>query len=88
MSEPEQFAISCPRCGIPMIAGQLRDPANVIHIESLCSLEGSSLDAWVCPACGHVELHASHPEDLAHHDIWDQDLGIEEKDWEDWEENR
>jgi hypothetical protein len=87
MSEPKQSVISCPHCKIPMISGHLKDPANVIYIESLCSLERSSLDAWICPTCGHVELQAAHPEDLARHDISDEEVGIDQKDWQDWEGN-
>jgi hypothetical protein len=71
-----------------MIAGQLRESAKAIHIESLCSMESSSLDAWICPACGYVELYATHPEDLARHDISDEDLDSARKDWKDWEEDR
>jgi len=88
MSESRESGMSCPRCGTTMIAGHLKDPADVILIESLHSLESSSLQAWICPECGHVELEAADPEDLARHDISAEDLGINQedrKDWADWE---
>jgi hypothetical protein len=91
MSEPDLSAILCLHCQTPMIAGILKDPANVIHIESLCSLERSSLEAWICPECGYVELRVPHPKSLARHDISDEDLGIDRdnrKSWKDWEGKR
>jgi hypothetical protein len=88
MSEPEKPVIPCLHCGTLMILGHLKDPANVIHVESLCSRETSSLEAWICPACGHVELHATRPEGLARHDLSDRELGVDEDEWQDWEESR
>lgn len=87
MSESEESGIPCPRCWTPMIIGQLSDPVNVIHVESRCSLEGSSLEAWICPACAHVELLATHPEDPARHDISYEELGVDRDEWEGWAQN-
>jgi predicted RNA-binding Zn-ribbon protein involved in translation (DUF1610 family) len=81
MYEPEQPVNPCPRCGTAMLIGRLQDPVNVIYIESLCSLKSSSLHAWVCPACGHVDLQAVDPQNLACHDISDENLGIGQEDW-------
>ena len=81
MYEPEQPVAPCPRCGTAMLLAHLQDPVNVIYIESLRSLRGSPLHAWVCPACGHVELEAVDPASLARHDIPEQDLGISQDDW-------
>jgi predicted RNA-binding Zn-ribbon protein involved in translation (DUF1610 family) len=80
MYEPEQSVTPCPQCGTAMLIGHLQDPVNVIHIESLHSLQASSLYAWVCPACGHVDLQAVDPQSLARRDLSDQDLGID--DWD------
>jgi hypothetical protein len=82
MSEPEPSVILCLRCKTPMLAGHLKEATKIIHIQSLHSLEHCSLHAWICPACGHVELQAIHPEDLAHNDVSDEDLGIGQGDWE------
>ncbi|MBN1815278.1 MAG: hypothetical protein JXA14_25825 [Anaerolineae bacterium] len=73
-----------------MIAGHLKHPANTIFIESMCSSESSALEAWICPERGHVELQATHPKDLAHQDIPDEDLRINQdtqRNWDEWEEN-
>jgi hypothetical protein len=82
MSKPEQSVMCCPRCAVPMIAGHLKDPGNVIHVESLSSMECSSLSAWICPACGRVELQATHPEKLTRHDLSDEDLNAGRDEWE------
>jgi predicted RNA-binding Zn-ribbon protein involved in translation (DUF1610 family) len=87
MSESEESAALCPRCGTLMITGHLRAPANVIFVESLFSTRDSSLTAWICPACGHVELEATHPERLARHDIADRDL-FRQDEWQEWERRR
>ena len=87
MSELEQSVISCPRCGTPLIIGHLKDQGKVVVVESLRSLESSPLDAWICPACGHVELQATHPECLAYNDIPDKDLGAGRDEWKDWEDD-
>jgi predicted RNA-binding Zn-ribbon protein involved in translation (DUF1610 family) len=87
VSESEESTIPCPRCGSPMIPGHLKDPVNVVTIESLCSLETSSLEAWICPECGHVELQATDPQDLAHRDISAEDLRGKRDEWDEWEEN-
>lgn len=76
--------MSCPRCGTHMINGHLKDPVNAIIVESLCSLETSTLEALICPACGHIELQATHPEDLARHDISDEGPDAHSEDWKDW----
>jgi hypothetical protein len=81
MSEPEPSVIPCPRCNIPMLTGHLKEAVNVVHIESVHSLRHCSLRAWICPACGHVELQAIHPQDLARNDLSDEDLGFRRKDW-------
>lgn len=70
-----EVSIPCPHCGTEMIQGYLEGPMDTIHIESLQSLKGSPLQALICPACGHVELQATYPEDLARHDISDEELG-------------
>jgi predicted RNA-binding Zn-ribbon protein involved in translation (DUF1610 family) len=85
--ESEESTISCPRCGSPMIPGHLMDPVNVITIESLRSLETSSLEAWICPECGHVELQATDPEALTHRDIPPEELRGKRGEWEEWEDN-
>jgi ribosomal protein S27AE len=82
--ESEKSVITCPRCGTPTIRGHLKDPVNAIIVESLCSLKSSNLEARICPACGHVELQATHPEDLARHDISDEEPDSRSEDWKDW----
>jgi hypothetical protein len=74
MSEHIQVATQCPRCGSQMIQGSLKGPVETIHIESVQSLEDSPLQALICCACGHVELQATCPDRLAHHDISDEEL--------------
>jgi len=69
-----KVSMPCPRCGAKMIQGCLRGGGDVVYIKSLQSLEASSLQALICPACGHVELQAAHPEHLARHDISDEEL--------------
>ncbi len=64
----------CPRCGSSMIRGMLRGPVETIHVESLQSLEDSSLQAMICPDCGCVELQAANPEKLARHDLSDEEI--------------
>lgn len=73
MSKQAQDPVECPKCGAPMLYGRLKGPVETIHVESLCSLEDSTLEALICPACGHVELHAAHPEQLCHKDISDEE---------------
>ena len=68
------FRILCPRCGSAMIRGMLRGPVEPIHVESLISLEDSSLHALICPDCGCVELQAANPKRLARHDLPDEEL--------------
>jgi hypothetical protein len=81
MSKSEALETCCPRCRIPMLIGRLKGPVNVVHVESLHSLEHCSLQAWICPACGYVELKASRPQDLARNDVPDEDLGVGRGDW-------
>lgn len=81
MSEPESSELSCLRCQTPMLVGRLKGPVNVVHVESLHSLEHCALHAWICPACGYVELRAVHPRNLAHNDISDEELGVERGGW-------
>lgn len=73
MSKQEQDPVECPKCGTPMLYGRLKGPVETIHVESLRSLEDCVLEALICPACGHVELHAAQPERLDHKDISDDE---------------
>jgi hypothetical protein len=70
-----------------MIRGHLKDPVDVVTVESLRSLETSSLKAWICPECGHVELQATDAEELAQRDIPAEDMKGEQDNWDEWEEN-
>ncbi len=67
-------SIPCPHCRTEMIQGYLEGPVDTIHIASLQSLKDSPLQVLICPACGHVELQATYPEDLARHDLSDKEL--------------
>lgn len=84
MCEPEQHVVFCARCGTQVIIGHLKDPVEPIIVESVCSLETSTLEALICPNCGHVELQATHPEDLARHDISEDEPDAGATDLEEW----
>ena len=74
MNKSVQRSHSCPRCGTEMIRGCLRDSLDVVYIEAWQSPKGSSLQALICPDCGHVELQATHPEYLARCDVSQEEL--------------
>ena len=73
-SEEKRDPSTCPICGTQLIVGKLKGPVDTIHIESQKSLDQSLLQALICLACGHVELHASNPEKLDREDITKEDL--------------
>jgi predicted RNA-binding Zn-ribbon protein involved in translation (DUF1610 family) len=85
MSEHSQTQIPCPRCGAGMIPGHLRDVDKTVYVESLRSHTSSALQALICPTCGHVELEAIQPENLAHRDMSDEELGLDSED--EWSES-
>jgi hypothetical protein len=64
----------CARCGTEMIGGYLKVPVDTVFINSWQSCKSSNLQAQICPVCGHVELQATCPQDLARHDISDEEL--------------
>jgi predicted RNA-binding Zn-ribbon protein involved in translation (DUF1610 family) len=74
MLNPVRALASCPGCGTEMVRGYLKGLKDSIHIETLQSLRSSALQAFVCPACGHVELRATDPKALANKDISDQEI--------------
>lgn len=61
--------IKCPRCGIEMIEGSLREASESIYVTSHKSMDSSVLRAFICPKCGHVELVAVEPERLEREDV-------------------
>lgn len=65
---------TCPNCEITMLKGSLTGPVDRIHVESLQSYEGSDLEAYICPECGHIELEARSPEKLAHEDFTEDEI--------------
>ena len=74
MLSPVRASVSCPGCGAEMVRGYLKGLKDSVHIETLQSLKGSALQAFVCSACGHVELRAADPKALANKDISDQEI--------------
>jgi ribosomal protein S27AE len=66
----------CPRCGTEMIPGRLKVPMNQVYVVSYESMDNCSLEALICPECGHVELQAIHPEKLSCHDNADPEKEI------------
>jgi ribosomal protein S27AE len=68
----------CPKCGTEMIEGFLHDALEIVHVKSYKSLRASSLKAWICSACGYVELEATAPRRLDREDV--PDLPSEEDD--------
>ena len=74
MFNPVRASIRCPGCGADMVRGYLRGIKDSVHIETLQSLKSSALQAFVCSACGHVELRAADPKVLANKDITDQEI--------------
>lgn len=57
-----------------MLDGYLTGPVELVHIESLQSLFGSSLRALICPVCAYIELRAERLENLVRKDISDEEL--------------
>ena len=74
MLNPVRAIAHCPACSAEMVKGYLKGLKDSIHIETLQSLKGSALQAYVCPACGHIELRAADPKVLANKDISDQEI--------------
>ena len=72
-----QFHMKCPHCGTKMILGYLGVPEKRVNVHSEQSLKSSPLQAVICPDCGHVELQAISPEDLARHDYPDEEVDDE-----------
>ena len=62
--QEEPIASPCPRCQGQRVHAELRVPGlgNYVFVEP-ADLDSDSLclDAWLCPNCGHVELHAQLP---------------------------
>lgn len=74
MLNPVKVSLRCPGCGAEMLRGYLKGFKDSIHVETLQSLKGSDLQAFVCAACGHIELRAADPKALANKDISDQEI--------------
>lgn len=74
MLNPVRASIRCPGCGADMVRGYLKGIKDSVHIETLQSLNSSALQAFVCSACGHVELRAANPKALTKKDISDQEI--------------
>lgn len=74
MPANEENSQPCPECGTRLIDGYLTGPVEFIHVASMQSLEPSSLQALVCPRCGHIELRAEEPHKLTDEDISEDEL--------------
>ncbi len=74
MLNPVRVTTRCPGCGAEMLRGYLKGLKDSVHVETLQSLKGSALQAFVCAACGHIELRATDPQALANKDISDQEI--------------